>query len=680
MTENPTRTPNRLINEKSPYLLQHAYNPVDWYPWGEEAFEKARREDKPVFLSIGYSTCHWCHVMERESFEDEEVARLLNERFVPVKVDREERPDIDAVYMRACQAMTGQGGWPLTVLLLPDKTPFFAGTYFPKSSRFGQPGLLEILTAVDQLWKTDRASLEKQGAQLIRHLDVPSGAAERELTRRDIQAGFEQLRALFDRRHGGFSPAPKFPTPHNLLFLIRYAELEHQPEARDMVRLTLRQMYRGGLFDHVGGGFSRYSTDARWLVPHFEKMLYDNALLALAYTEARQAWGDKLFQRVAERTLDYVLREMTGPEGGFYSAQDADSEGEEGLYYLFRPEEILNLLGEEEGRAFCRWYGVRPEGNFEGANILNLLHNEDYADTEAFRDAREKLCAYRKKRAALLTDDKRLTAWNALMIAAFARAGFVLGRSDYLAAARRALGFIESSLTRPDGRLFVRWRDGEAAGDGFLDDYAFLGCALLALYDATLEPEYLEKAERCASLMCRLFEDTETGGFYLTPEGAERLALRPKETYDGAMPSGNSAAGYVLMRLGQLTGKPEWLERGARQLRFLAADALLYPSAHCFALTAAMLALYPSREVVVVSRDAQIREELLRRMGRLYAPNMALLLKTPENAALLERLAPFTAAYPIPETGARIYLCRNRSCDSPFEDFDELERRLLLAD
>jgi uncharacterized protein YyaL (SSP411 family) len=676
MTVQKDKAPNRLIREKSPYLLQHAYNPVDWYPWGAEAFDKVEREDKPVFLSIGYSTCHWCHVMERESFEDEEVAAYLNEHFVPVKVDREERPDVDAVYMQACQAMTGQGGWPMTVLLFPDKTPFFAGTYFPKTARYGQRGLMDILSSCVHLWETDRAALQKQGQALLRRREEPESKAERELKARDIRAGFEQLRLRFDGKNGGFSPAPKFPTPHNLIFLTRFAALENEGAAREMVTLTLRQMYRGGIFDHIGGGFARYSTDARWLVPHFEKMLYDNALLLWAYTEAWQAWGDPLFKTVAERTADYVLREMTGGEGGFFSAQDADSEGEEGLFYVFRPDEIVSVLGEKDGAAFCRWFGVTARGNFEGASIPNLLDNPSYAETGAYREHIPALYNYRQSRARLLTDDKRLTAWNALMTAALAKAGHALERPDYLTAAERAMRFIESALTRPDGRLYVRWREGEAAGDGYLDDYAFVCLALLSLYDATLKAEYLEKAAGCAETMCRLFEDAQNGGFYLYAEDGERLATRPKETYDGAMPSGNSAAGYALARLAQITGEPKWLERSARQMRFLAGSVVGYPSAYCFALTAAMLALYPTREAVIATREAAAQSDVLRRLARLYLPDVAVILKTPENERTLARLAPFTAPYPIPERGARIYLCQNNACAPPFDDLDELERRL----
>jgi len=671
---------NRLIDEKSPYLLQHAYNPVDWYPWGEEAFEKARTEDKPVFLSIGYSTCHWCHVMERESFEDDEVAKVLNEHFVSIKVDREERPDVDAVYMQACQAMTGQGGWPMTVLLFPDKTPFFAGTYFPKRARYGAAGLLDILDSCIHLWQADRAALQKQGQALLHHMKEPQVKAGRELTRQDVRTGFKQLQLRFDGKNGGFSTAPKFPTPHNLIFLTRFAAVEKENAAREMVSLTLRQMFRGGIFDHIGGGFSRYSTDSRWLVPHFEKMLYDNALLLLAYTEAYQVWGDELYKTVIERTVDYVLREMTGEEGGFFSAQDADSEGKEGHFYVFRPEEITALLGEKDGAAFCHWFGVTDRGNFEGTNILNLLHNPSYEDTDAFREHIPALYNYRQKRAHLLTDDKRLTAWNALMIAALAKAGHALERPDYLTAASRAMDFIQKTLTGPDGRLYVRWREGEAAGHGFLDDYAFVCLALLSLYDGTLHIDYLAKAACVAEEMCRLFEDTEKGGFYLYGEDSERLALRPKETYDGAMPSGNSVAWYVLARLAQITGESAWLERSVRQARFLAAAISDYPSASCFALTAALLALYPTREVVITARDGEIQKDVLRRLSRLYLPDVAVIFRTPENAKTLERLAPFTAAYPIPETGAMVYICQNNTCAPPFADLDELERRLLNAE
>ena len=500
---------NHLKNETSPYLLQHAENPVDWYPWCTEAFERARKEEKPVFLSIGYSTCHWCHVMAHESFEDETVAQAVNAAFLPVKVDREERPDVDAVYMAACLAMNGSGGWPLTVLLTPDQKPFWAGTYLPKDQ------LLHLLRKAARLWREDRAGVLATGDTLTAHLQQEGQARPGTPSRELVRQAVSQFAQSYDERWGGFGAAPKFPTPHNLIFLLRYAQLAKEEHAREMALHTLNNMYRGGLFDHVGGGFSRYSTDQHWLVPHFEKMLYDNALLALAYTEAFQHTRCPIYGEITRRTLDYVLRELSGPQGGFCCGQDADSDGVEGKYYALTPDELAQALGGVDGLRFCQWYGITPEGNFEGKSIPNLLGQSQFdQDPEDMAALREQVYAYRLSRTALHRDDKVLTAWNGLAMAALARAGLVLDEPWYLDAARQTAEFLAEKLTTSDGRLLARWRDGDAAHPGKLDDYAFLAYGLLELYSATFDASYLTRAVGLADCLLKLFFDGERGGFY----------------------------------------------------------------------------------------------------------------------------------------------------------------------
>ncbi len=671
------RKPNRLIHEKSPYLRQHAYNPVDWYPWGEEAFNKAEAEDKPVFLSIGYSTCHWCHVMERESFEDDEVAEYLNRYFVSIKVDREERPDIDAVYMRVTQALTGQGGWPMTVFLTPGKQAFYAGTYFPKQSRYGITGLLDILASVVKLWDADRNKLILQSGEIQNWLNGQESRPSEHLSKNELHTAYKTFLQDYDEQFGGFGAAPKFPTPHNLMFLLRYYAAEHTDEALKMTEGTLRAMYRGGLFDHIGGGFSRYSTDAKWLVPHFEKMLYDNALLVILYLEAFQVSGDALYRWIAEKTLKYIQREMTHPEGGFYSAQDADSEGAEGKYYVFRPETLYETLGSEDGAYFCRWFGITETGNFEGASIPNLIDNDAYTDSNDRIDAMiNKIYPVRSARTKLFKDEKILTAWNALMITAYAKAYMVLGNEAYRSAAERAAGFIRDKLTRPDGRLLVRWHDGEAAGTGYLDDYAYTAWAMLCLYEATYDISYLETAVSLAEKLCALFEDQENGGFYLYASDSEQLVLRPKETYDGATPSGNSVAGYVLIRLAKLTADDKWIRRGGRQLSFLAAYIKEYPSARCLGLMAAQLELYPAKEVVIATGPHEDMTHIRKALGNEFAPNQTILVKTADNAKRLAALAPFTESYGIDTEKTLCYICENNTCSAPIAGLEALSEQL----
>lgn len=669
------QAPNRLAREKSPYLLQHAYNPVDWYPWGSEAFESAKKEDKPIFLSIGYSTCHWCHVMAHESFENQAVAAILNRDFICIKVDREERPDIDAVYMKACQSMTGSGGWPLTILMTADQKPFFAATYLPRSSRYGMAGLLELLPEIARQWRDNRGEMEAMGEKIRRHLRVLSESAvsSSEPGRHLIDNAVRDFQNRFDADYGGFGDAPKFPAPHNLLLLERHAALEKDERCRSMAEKTLAQMYRGGIFDHIGGGFSRYSTDRKWLIPHFEKMLYDNALLSMAYTEAYQLTRRPLWERVARKTLDYVLRELTHPDGGFYCAQDADSEGEEGKYYAWTPAEIERILGTDDAKTFCAWFDITPQGNFEGKSIPNLLSNPEWEnDPPSMENASRKLYAYRFKRARLYRDDKILTSWNALMIAALAKAGGALHEPRYLKAAERAHAFLCANLMH-ERRLFVRWRDGEAAHDGQLDDYAFYAFALLTLYGTTFNPAYLQECTQIAKQMLQLFCDSANGGFYFYSADSETLIDRPKELYDGAMPSGNSMAAIVLVQLMHLTGEPRWQEASDAQLRFLAGATGDYPAAFGAALLAMQKsALYPSEDLLCVTAENEVPAVLFPFLSAQYRPNLTVLVKTLANTTLLEAAAPFTKNYPIPPSGTAYYLCHNGVCAQQVYDINSL--------
>ncbi len=522
---------NHLKNQTSPYLLQHAGNPVEWYPWCDEAFERAKSEDKPVFLSIGYSTCHWCHVMAHESFEDSEIAEILNRYFIAIKVDKEERPDIDSIYMSVCQAFTGSGGWPTTIFLTPEQKPFFAGTYFPKTVRYGQIGLKELLLGISEKWQTDRAALVKSADDIISFLNqkkIVHGNMNEQL----VDQAFMLYKRMFDEEFGGFGEAPKFPTPHNLLFLMRYYEKSEDKKALEMVEKTLLQMYRGGIFDHIGGGFSRYSTDRYFLVPHFEKMLYDNALLILAYSKAYQLTKNSVYCQVAEKSAAYILREMTDKEGGFYSAQDADSEGVEGKYYLFAPSEILEVLGERKAREFNAYFDITEKGNFEGKSIPNLLKNTSL--DKKFEEELQAVYEYRKKRYALHLDDKVLTSWNALMIAALCSLYRVTEKEIYLKSAVRAQQFIQNKLCE-NGTLYISYREGKRSGKGFLEDYAYEVFALFSLYEATLDKGYLEKARQFCEKAIHDFWDEEQGGFFLYGAENESLILRPKETYDGTV-------------------------------------------------------------------------------------------------------------------------------------------------
>lgn len=634
---------NRLSNEKSPYLLQHKNNPVDWYPWCGEAFDKAKREDKPVFLSIGYSTCHWCHVMAHESFEDSEVAAVLNENFVCIKVDREERPDIDAVYMRACQAMTGTGGWPTTIFLTPEQKPFFAGTYFPKYSRYGQAGLLELTKRICELWRNNRETLLKSGEELTSAISE-QGEKSGEPCEALLNKAQYILNQSYDPKWGGFGSAPKFPAPHNLLFLMRAGDMEP-------VESTLKSMAQGGIFDQIGGGFSRYSTDNMWLKPHFEKMLYDNALLIIAYTEAYEKTENEYYYGIARRTAEYLLRELKSPEGAFFCGQDADSDGVEGKYYTFSSEEIKSVLGSNDGEEFCRIYGIN-----ERNGIPNMI---DSSGESISPQCLQKLYEYRRNRTALHTDDKILLSWNAWTIIAFARCG-------YLKEAIEICDFIENHMADENNRLMLRYRDGEAANDGQLDDYAVYSLALLNLYRATFDTRYLINAVFRAEQMLDFFEG-ENSGFYLTAHDAEQLISRPKESYDGAIPSGNSVAAMVLEVLAQLTGESRWRKAADRQMRFIAGQAESYPAGHTFAMLAIDTALHPARELIVCA------EEIPKELKNLNSNNYNILYKSSANSEKLHKCAPFTESYPVPEKGANWYLCENGVCRRAVENFGELE-------
>ena len=661
---------NRLNQEKSPYLLQHGENPVDWYPWCDAAFQKAADEDKPIFLSIGYSTCHWCHVMAHESFEDREVADILNRGFVCIKVDREERPDIDAVYMSVCQALTGSGGWPLTIFMTPAQKTFFAGTYFPKHGNYGRYGLMELLERVADLWNNNRDELLRAGNHITSAINHDQSHAGMEPDRSMIDRAYTQLADRFDYKWGGFGAAPKFPTPHNLLFLMRYADAMQEPNAMKMAEVTLEHMARGGIHDHIGGGFSRYSTDEMWLVPHFEKMLYDNALLLIAYVNAYQHTKREFFSDVAHRTARYILRELTSVEGGCFCGQDADSDGVEGKYYVFAPEEVKEVLGEPDGEEFCRKYDIRDNGNFEGKSIPNRIRSVEHG-WDRSDERLKKLYEYRLKRTKLHKDDKILLSWNAWTMIALAKAGLALEEKTYLEAAIRVHAFIETKMTDENDRLYLRYRDGEAAHAGQLDDYAVYALALLELYRETFDATYLQQAIHRAKQMVNLFEDKVHGGYFMTAADSEQLIARPKETYDSAIPSGNSVAAMVLQRLAFLTGNPEWQDAAARQMRFLAGDIGEYPSASCFGILAMMDALYPHRELVCSTSDG-LPDELKAFLQEHPANNLQILLKTAENTDLLTKCAPFTRDYPIPKQGTMYYLCENGACNAPVNEFGKL--------
>jgi len=685
--------PNHLRNESSPYLRQHAHNPVDWYPWGPEAFERAQREDKPVFLSIGYSTCHWCHVMAHESFEHPEVARLMNEAFVSIKVDREERPDIDSVYMSACQVMTGSGGWPLSIIMTPDKRPFFAATYIPRESRFGLIGMLELIPSIRELWASRRGealSLSSKIAAILQQ--TPQDTAGEELDETMLELTYEQLAKRFDGQHAGFSNAPKFPTPHNLLFLLRYWKRSGKRAALDMVEKTLQAMRRGGIYDQIGFGFHRYSTDSQWLVPHFEKMLYDQAMLPMAYTEAYQATGKEDYGKTSREIFTYVLRDMTAPEGGFCSAEDADSEGEEGKFYLWTHEEVQQALGNEAADFVAKLFNIEKDGNFadqttgrkSGVNILYLRKplgdvasdlNRSQQDLQARLEViRQRLFAYREKRVHPMKDDKILTDWNGLMIAALAKGAQAFDESQYAEAACRAADFILGNMRKPDGRLWHRYRDGRAGVDANLDDYAFLVWGLIELYEATFDTSHLEFALELTNDMVKHFWDEDGGGFYLMPDDGESLLVRKREIYDGAIPSGNSVAMLNLLRLGRMTANSDFEEKAAKIGRAFSGNVKQSPSAHTQLMVALDFGIGPCYEVVIAGQaQTEDTKAMVRALRTRFLPNMVVLL-TPSDRESPEiaKLAEFTRSQSSIGGEATAYVCLNYRCKLPTTDINKM--------
>ena len=694
--------PNRLADEQSPYLRQHKDNPVEWYPWGEEAFETARREEKPIFLSIGYSTCHWCHVMERESFEDREVAAVLNDGYVPIKVDREERPDVDSIYMDVCQMMRGQGGWPLTVLLTPDRKPFFAATYLPKEGRFQQTGLMDLLPRVKKLWRNDRDKLLEDAEEVT---DLLRRSTE-EQERGDapgpqlLSEAARQLSRQFDRTHGGFGSAPKFPAPHNLLFLLRHWHRTGEERALDMVTETLDQMRLGGMFDQVGYGFHRYSTDQQWKLPHFEKMLYDQAMHVLAYTDAYQATGEERYERTAREVLTYAMRDLQAPDSGFYSAEDADSENEdgemeEGAFYVWSTDEIRELLDPDLAELVIDVYNMAPEGNYQeestgertGKNVLHLDRSlTDEAerrdpDEDALRDrletARTTLLEARSERPRPHLDDKVLTDWNGLMVAALATAARVFDEPDYEAAARRTAQFLLDTMRDAEGRLLHRYREGEAGIQATLDDYAFLTWGLLELYETTFDPAWLRAAQEHLDACLDRFWDAEGGGFYMTPDDGEALIVRPKEATDGAMPSGNSIQLMNLLRLARFTGRTGYEERAAALSEWTGSSARSRPTGFTALLMGLHWALGTPREVVVAGDpEADDTQALIDVLRDTYAPTTATLQRPPGDAPDITDLAPFTAAQTPLDGQAAAYVCRDFQCEAPTADPGALRAQL----
>jgi uncharacterized protein len=677
----PTHS-NRLALETSPYLRQHGHNPVDWYPWGAEALERAKREDKPILLSIGYSACHWCHVMERESFENEDIARLMNASFINIKVDREERPDLDHIYMNAVQMMSGRGGWPLTMFLTPDGKPFYGGTYFPPQDRYNIPGFPRVLAAVAQAYREKHADIDGTIDKLLTGLaqmeayEATPGPLDPALVARAAEA----LSRHYDPEHGGFGGAPKFPNESVLELFLRHGHADGDQRFVEMVTHTLRRMAAGGIYDHLGGGFHRYSVDAHWLVPHFEKMLYDNAQLASLYLDVYRATGERFFADVAEDILVYVLREMRHPEGGFYSTQDADSEGEEGKFFVWTPAEVRQTLGEDAD-LFCRFYDVTDAGNFEHRNILHrTLEIEPLArlfrlDAEDVRrrlgEARRKLFAVREKRVKPGLDDKALTAWNALMIGAFAQAASALGNETYLAAARQAVEFVFNRLWSGD-RLLCTYKDGKAKLNAYLDDYAFLAAALLDLFEASQEEAHLARARQLADILLERFWDAESGGFFFTSSDHEKLLVRSKPAFDGSIPSGNSVAARMLLRLHHFTGETLYLERAEQLLHLFYGRMHEQPFGLAHMIGALDFYLRKPKEVVVVGPATPERRDMVQRIARRYLPNRVLRVADPAAGAL----PPILQGKGQVDGKLTVYVCEGMTCSLPATTWEQLEKLL----
>jgi uncharacterized protein YyaL (SSP411 family) len=688
--EPEERKPNRLINELSPYLLQHAWNPVDWHPWGEEAFIEAKEHDRMIFLSIGYATCHWCHVMEKESFEDPEVAEVLNRHFIPIKVDREERPDLDQLYMAASQALSGSGGWPLNVILTPDRKPFFAMTYIPKERRFGNPGIIEILSGIARMWEEDRKNLLAAADSVVLRIGGPLERS-RSPQRSALDTGFESLLLNYDRINGGFGLAPKFPLPHNLFFLLRYARLRKEDRAVLMAETTLRSIARGGICDHIGYGFHRYSTDARWLVPHFEKMLYDQALLSTAFIEAFQVTGNQFFGKTAQECLTYVEREMTSPAGGFFSAQDADTNGEEGGYYLWTRGEIEDLLTGEQFRLAADAWHLTTAGNYidavtgerTGKNIIHLARESNDLARQAgktvqeidalLETSRESLFQARRKRQPPLTDDKVLTDWNGLMIGAFSRAARAFSDPHSLAVARKAADFVLKTMRTGNGELLHRYRKKKAGIEAKATDYSFLIFGLTELFMASLEPAYLSSAADLQASFDDCCWDRKKGGYFSAPAGQEDLIVRQKDFYDGAIPSSNSVAFTNLHRLTLLTGDIGYEKKASELAKLYTAPLSRSPAAYTFFLSGLTGVLGPSSSAVIAEgEDRATAVEMIRAIDRGFYPFTVVLRAAAETREDLSSVSSFTREMAPLEGKTAAFVCRNNSCSRPVTSVPEL--------
>jgi uncharacterized protein len=678
---------NRLIHESSPYLLKHAHNPVDWFPWGPEATAKARQEDKPILLSVGYASCHWCSVMEHESFENEDIARLMNEHFVCIKVDREERPDVDSIYMNAVQMMTGHGGWPMTVFLTPDQVPFYAGTYFPPEDRGGMPGFPRILIAVAEAYRNRRDDVDANAREVLKQLGRLSefAASDEALSLHLLDEAARGILRNFDPVHGGFGSKPKFPPAMTLAFLLRYHKRTGDGAALNAVELTLEKMARGGMYDQLGGGFHRYSTDERWLVPHFEKMLYDNALLSRVYVDAWLATGKEFYKQIAVETFDYVRREMADAGGGFYSTQDADSEGEEGLFFVWTPAEIKALLGEEDARLFCRYFDVSELGNFEGRSVLHvdtelgaiarLMGVTPERMTEAVERGRRMLFEAREQREKPARDEKILTAWNGLMLRSFAEAARALDRDDYREVAVRNAEFLLAHLRR-DGRLLRTHKDGESKLNGYLEDYAFLSDGLLALYEATFDVRWFEEARALADAMIELFWDEEGGGFFFTSADHETLISRTKDPYDNATPSGNSVAADVLLRLALFTGEGRYQKLAERAIKLAGAVIPRAPSAFGHLLCAIDFSLSSPHEIAIVGDlSAPDTQSLVRTVFNRYLPNKVVAAAAPGDERVASAVKLLEGRTQL-DGRATAYVCHNYYCEAPVTEAEGLAAQL----
>ncbi|OGC90348.1 MAG: thioredoxin [candidate division Zixibacteria bacterium RBG_16_48_11] len=689
-SESQKKGSNRLKKEKSPYLLQHADNPVDWYPWGEEAFQKAKEENKPIFLSVGYSTCHWCHVMEHESFENPEIAAIMNQNFVSIKVDREERPDVDNIYMQTVVAMTGSGGWPLSAFLTPEGKPFFGGTYFPPDDGYGRPGLKALLLAIADAWKSKPEEINRTTAQIQSFLDRQVAATSPgEISEMLLKTSFQAMADNYDSVYGGFGQAPKFPMSHNLSFLLTYWYRYEEGHALEMVEKTLQKMAQGGMHDHLGGGFHRYSTDQYWLAPHFEKMLYDQAILSRTYLETYQITKNPFYAQVARGIFDYVLRDLTHPKGGFYSAEDADSEGEEGKFYVWKPREIKEILGERDGELFCKIYDVTETGNFEGEEsilhlekpleLLSKIHSRSESELRDFLlNSKAELFNAREKRIRPHRDDKLLTDWNGLMIASLAYGYQVLGEQKYLLAAENAADFILENLQKK-GRLLKHYRQGAAPVLGYLDDYAFCIHGLIELYQASFEPRWLKEALRLTDEMIKLFLDEQNRGFFFTGADGEKLIVRTKEIYDGAIPSGNSVAMNDLLRLSRLTMNQEYSRLAEQSLKSFMGSVTRSTSSYSQMLIAADFYLGPTKEVVIVGEPNKGDiQQMIEKVRELYIPRKVVLKYTSDQQGTeLRKMVPYLEGLVAKDGAATAYVCENFVCQLPTND--PLRFRNLLS-